>query len=234
MLAAFGFGLAAFLIVGPHRSRRAAALTGQPGNRDRSLPQPRLIAAALAGIGSLAYLDGWLSLALAPCAAAAAFVGIGRLEGRAERLRRAELIRSLPTCVDLVVAALHAGRPTTQALVLGAEAVGGPIRDELVRCAAIARLGGDPSDAWRVLARHRDLGRIGRALLRAETSGAPVTQVFARTAGEVRRDAASEAARRARSVAVQTAGPLGVCFLPAFIVVGVVPTIVSAFSQFSL
>ena len=35
---------------------------------------------------------------------------------------------------------------------------------------------------------------------------------------------------RARSLGVRTAAPLGLCFMPAFIVLGVVPTVIGTFS----
>jgi threonine dehydrogenase-like Zn-dependent dehydrogenase len=48
---------------------------------------------------------------------------------------------------------------------------------------------------------------------------------------DLRRDRTIDADETARRVAVRSAGPLGLCFLPAFVLVGVAPTIVGAFSQ---
>ena len=39
---------------------------------------------------------------------------------------------------------------------------------------------------------------------------------------------------RARSVEVRAAAPLGVCFLPAFVLIGVVPMVVGVFSAMRL
>ena len=38
---------------------------------------------------------------------------------------------------------------------------------------------------------------------------------------------------RSQRVGVRTAAPLGLCFLPAFFLIGIVPTIVATFSSFS-
>jgi pilus assembly protein TadC len=38
----------------------------------------------------------------------------------------------------------------------------------------------------------------------------------------------------ARSVGVHAAAPLGLCFLPAFVLVGIVPSIVSVFGSLEL
>jgi pilus assembly protein TadC len=45
-------------------------------------------------------------------------------------------------------------------------------------------------------------------------------------ADEARRSDRSERLERARRVGVRTAAPLGLCFLPAFLLVAVVPTII--------
>jgi tight adherence protein B len=39
---------------------------------------------------------------------------------------------------------------------------------------------------------------------------------------------------RARQVGVLAAGPLGLCFLPAFMLIGVVPTVVGTFTDLIL
>jgi hypothetical protein len=38
---------------------------------------------------------------------------------------------------------------------------------------------------------------------------------------------------RSRKVAVRTAAPLGACFLPAFFLIGIVPTVLATFRTFS-
>jgi pilus assembly protein TadC len=66
-----------------------------------------------------------------------------------------------------------------------------------------------------------------RALGRALDSGAPVATTVAAVADEQRRRrrwAAEAAARRAGVLAV---APLALCFLPAFVLLGVVPVVLS-------
>ena len=52
-------------------------------------------------------------------------------------------------------------------------------------------------------------------------------------ADELREQRRASARERARSVGVKTAAPLGLCFLPAFVLIGIVPTIISAFQGIS-
>jgi len=71
----------------------------------------------------------------------------------------------------------------------------------------------------------------GRAVVRAADSGAPVADALANLADDLRRDRLIDADEVARRVAVRSAGPLGLCFLPAFVLVGVTPTVIGAFSS---
>jgi Flp pilus assembly protein TadB len=69
------------------------------------------------------------------------------------------------------------------------------------------------------------LAPAARALARAAEGGAPVADAVARLAVEaraVRRAGGEQAARRAGVLAV---APLGLCFLPAFVLLGVVPVV---------
>ena len=98
--------------------------------------------------------------------------------------------------------------------------IGAPLR----RAAAMADIAGEP--AWRALADDPDIGPLARAMARSEQSGAPVAASIRVLAEDVRRGERAERMDRARRVGVRTAAPLGLCFLPAFFVVAVVPTVI--------
>ena len=63
------------------------------------------------------------------------------------------------------------------------------------------------------------------------TSGAPVVPAVERLADELARESAARAEDAARRVGVAAAVPLGVCLLPAFLLLGVVPTVASLFGS---
>ncbi len=71
-------------------------------------------------------------------------------------------------------------------------------------------------------------------MLRALESGAPLADGLTRLAADRRRERNTQVQRRARTVGVKAAGPLAACFLPAFMLIGVVPTIAGAFSRLLL
>lgn len=216
-------GLAVWLLLPGWSSARARDLY-EPRRHRRA--DPRALVSVLVPVACVVVL-GWVvgavvAVALTPVVRSA----VDGLETSAQRRREERLLRQLPCALDLVVAALDAGRPPVAALALVGEAVADPLSGELRTVAARLEAGGDPRAVWALLTEHPVLGPVGRAFARAETSGMPVARVVASVADEMRRGRAAAARERGRRVGVRTAAPLTVCFLPAFFLVGVVPTIV--------
>jgi pilus assembly protein TadC len=175
-------------------------------------------AAALAG-GAAGALASWL---------------IGRLEPPSARRRRESIERDLPLAIDLLAACAIAGRPVEGSMDLVATAVGGPLRQLLSERSARISLGADPLAEWSSMRQHPQLGPMARAVLRSMESGAPIADTLERLAVDSRGARAAALQRRARSVGVRAAGPLGICFLPAFMLVGIVPTVVGGFTHLVL
>ncbi|MEU8848224.1 type II secretion system F family protein [Streptomyces sp. NPDC048564] len=144
----------------------------------------------------------------------------------AEEPDAGEVDRQLPLAADLLAACIAAGAgPVTAAQAVG-EALGGPVGDRLARGAAEVRLGGEPGEAWQRLASLPRAGALARLLERADMSGLPAAGPVARIAAEARADWARAATGRARRAAVMVSAPVGLCFLPAFIAVGVAPVVI--------
>lgn len=72
--------------------------------------------------------------------------------------------------------------------------------------------------------------RVSDVLALAARAGVPVAELLRSEADEARRTAAAEAQERAAALAVKLMVPLGVCVLPAFMVLGVAPLIISVVS----
>jgi pilus assembly protein TadC len=93
--------------------------------------------------------------------------------------------------------------------------------------ASALALGSAPSEAWAVLGTGRDAaGAAARALARAAEGGAPVAVAVQRVAADARRRQDAEGRRRAARAGVLAVLPLGGCFLPAFVLLGIVPAVV--------
>ncbi len=158
-------------------------------------------------------------------AAVACWVVIARAEPAAVRERRVEVQRSLPDVVALVGAALRAGAAPGPALDLVADALPGPATQAARSVAGHLALGTDPAIAWRRLALEPGLAPWGRAMARAHETGAPVLETVERLADQLAAQARAEVEDRARTVGVRAALPLGLCLLPAFLLVGIVPLV---------
>lgn len=221
----------------------AAALTagrrqGQPPVAQAAVCTPpvwsrhRRLVASGAGFLAVLVLAPWaVAVVAAPLAAGGLWWWIGRLEPRASRRRRERLQRDLPLVVDLMGAALAAGAaPGVAARVVG-DAVEGPAGECLVAVAQRLRLGDDPVRAWRRLAEEEGLQPLGRAMARAADSGASVATVIDALAEDLSQQAWADADHAARSLGVRATIPVGVCLLPAFVLLGVVPMVVGVASQ---
>ncbi|WP_406726255.1 type II secretion system F family protein [Streptomyces sp. GD-15H] len=134
--------------------------------------------------------------------------------------------RQLPLAADLLAACIAAGAGPVPAAQAVGEALGGPVGDALAQGAAEVRLGGEPGVAWRRLASVPGAAALARLLERADVSGLPMAAPVARLAVESRAQWARAATTRARRAAVMVTAPVGLCFLPAFIAVGVLPVVI--------
>lgn len=185
----------------------------------------RPVLSLLAGTGAATLVGGPLAWPAALAAAVGCWVAIGRSEPASARREREALRRDLPHAVRLLAGALGAGGAPTEALDVVAAALPGPAADRLGAAAARLRLGADPVMVWQVFASEPALAPLGRTLARAHRSGAPVAGSVERLADDLARAARAEVEDRARRVGVRAAVPLGLCLLPAFVLIGIVPLV---------
>lgn len=127
--------------------------------------------------------------------------------------------------LELLAAAVRAGASVPRALDAVGAAVGGPDGACLRRASAALVLGSAWDGAWDDVPRRLDVVR--RALRPAWVHGAgPVGSL--RAAGDaLRQDRAAAARSAAARLGVHLVLPLGACFLPAFVLVGLLPVLLS-------
>jgi hypothetical protein len=102
----------------------------------------------------------------------------------------------------------------------------GPLADALLGVAAELRLGGDPASSWSRFAALPGAGALAGWMGRACTTGVPPGAAMSRLAADYRAGRARSASGRSRRAGVLATAPLGLCFLPAFLVLGVAPVLV--------
>ncbi|MGW8701530.1 type II secretion system F family protein [Streptomyces eurythermus] len=220
-----------------HRARRrVAGLLGRevPSGRVGAVPfaMPRGVRRSLAPAG--AACGAWVLVGGAAGVVLGLGVGVAlwwwrdrqAAAGRSEAVDTAGAARRLPLTADLLAACIAAGAAPAIAAQAVGEALGGPVGQALARGAAEVRLGGTPADAWRGLALLPGAGALARLLERADDSGLAAAGPVARLASDARAEWARTATARARRAAVLVSAPVGLCFLPAFVAVGVVPVVV--------
>ncbi len=184
-----------------------------------------MLSAAGAALGVLVLVPGLAAPVAAAVVAAVVWWRSAGWESAEVRRRRELLEGQLPHVVDLMVAAMAAGAAPGAALPQVAGVVGEPAGGELRGYATRLSLGADPVTVWRALAAHPQLGRLGVTLLRSAESGAPVTGALSRLAEELRARRRADVETRVRQVEVKAAVPLGICLLPSFVLLGVVPLV---------
>lgn len=162
----------------------------------------------------------------------AAGCGVGwwmrrRAEGVAgtEEQEAARAAEQLPLAAELIAACLTAGSGPAQAADAVGRSLGGPLGIRLSRTAAELRLGAEPAAAWAHLTALPGSDGLVRSLERAGSAGVPAVEPMTRLTKDLRAQRTREASARARRAAVLVTGPLGLCFLPAFLAVGVAPVV---------
>lgn len=183
------------------------------------------------GIAAAVAVGGVPGIAVGAVVAGIVVAVLRRREPVEARRRRERVLADLPFAIEMLVACLRAGQPTLSAVEVVAGAVGGPLGEGLASVGRRLMLGADPREAWAALAAEPPLAPLARAMTRAALTGAPVAEVLARLAADARQETRALSMADARKVGVRAVAPLGVCFLPAFVCLGIVPVIAGLASQ---
>ena len=225
----------------PRRLGRSSAL--------RRASRPEHVTALLAAAGSsktleevvgekgllagLALLGTWGasgSIALASAASFAAFFLPDLLLSRRARRRRALADREIPIFLDLLAATGAAGLSAQLAVRGAADATDGPLAEALTEMLRRVEFGGRWRDEVLGLADRLELPDLHRAALvltRSDTIGSSFADALAEIADESREARRAAAAERARKAPVKMLFPLVFLVLPAFLLLTVVPVLVT-------
>ena len=128
--------------------------------------------------------------------------------------------------LELIGSMLQAGLPVARALEVLAPAAGASA-GSLARVAAALRLGVGWDSAWPPAESRTVLAELREALHFAAGTGAPSAELLFARARQLRRTRHRELERRAAALGVRLVVPLGVCSLPAFLCLGVIPVLLA-------
>ena len=233
LLLAAASALADRRAAGSRRVRRLQRAAGTPRAVEASADHghvglaPSVLAPTWVGIGGIVGIGGGVvGGGDTGLLAGAALTAVGAVVSRrAASSSPRENVTDVVLAVDLLAVALAAGAPLSRALQLVGQAVGGGTGAALARAATSLRLGADPGAALGEALVAPELAPLRRTLVRTCESGTSAAAVLTALAADLRSRRETAAEQRAARAEVLAVLPLGLCFLPAFVLLGLVPVV---------
>lgn len=234
-LAALAVAAAMLLLPDPVRVPRSGVPGRVPDQRARRL----LLPAGVVVAGVLIAPAWWWVGLLAGIGIAA-----GRLlaSSRGSPRRRAARRRLLIGHAELLAAGLDSGLTTAAALHAVGDALRSrPLPDGAVEMltaldavGAMLTLGADAETAWRAVDTDEDLAPLAAAARRSVAGGTTLADAVREHGRQVREEVRQDATRSAGRAGVAMTAPLAVCFLPAFLCLGLAPVVLGLLDSLSI
>ncbi len=141
---------------------------------------------------------------------------------------------AVASSLDVLSVCLAAGMTVSTAAAATAPSAPPRLAQTLRRAAHLLVLGADPAVAWSAPTGGSDpqIDALLRLARRSAVSGVALAEAVSGLAVQCRQDAVHTAAATAERAGVLIAGPLGLCFLPAFVCLGIVPVIAGLAGDF--
>jgi pilus assembly protein TadC len=149
-------------------------------------------------------------------------------DGRPRNRAGPDGLKDTAMMLELVAAMLDAGSGIGRSLELVSASASVRYREALRPVVSALAIGADWETAWRSSAvRLPEIIELRDALGFAALTGAPSSAILYAQAARLRRERFRAAEKRAASLGVKLVVPLGLCSLPAFICLGVVPVLLA-------
>ncbi|HYO04052.1 MAG TPA: type II secretion system F family protein [Mycobacterium sp.] len=135
---------------------------------------------------------------------------------------------AVASSLDVYAACLSSGMAVAGAARATAPFAPPSLAVVLRRAADLLALGADAAMAWSTAGGTGDehVDALCRLARRSASSGTALAQAVSELADQSRLDVADSARAAAERASVLIAGPLGVCYLPAFVCLGIIPVVV--------
>ncbi|GGM64990.1 hypothetical protein GCM10012275_39370 [Longimycelium tulufanense] len=226
--------LAAALLVAPGPAAvraRLASLTARPQpQHPRGTTWLRPLVSATVGLLIAAVLSSPTGFVVGLVSAAGTALLWPKLARRATGAETEDPMQ-LAASWDVLAACLQAGLPVPAAVRAVTPQLPPPTAGVLRRVAELLALGSDPVSAWASALEHPSTTQLARAARRTARSGSALADAASTLATELRTEARHNAEACAQRAGVLVTGPLGLCFLPAFLCLGIVPVVIGLATQ---
>ena len=183
------------------------------------------MAGFVAGMAGRAFVADDLAIMFGLAAGAAMWRYGGLLRTEASIREERTLARELPIALDVLALALDAGAAWDRSALHAAACCTGTRADELRTAATRLAMGAAPSEVWRG---SPVLEVIGALVVRSFRTGAGVSTVLRQHADAVRQSERSRRLEAARRLATRAVMPVTFLGYPAFLLLGLVPTLVTS------
>jgi Flp pilus assembly protein TadB len=185
-------------------------------------------AVAVAGAAVAAMVGGLPGSLLGLITAAGLWWWLGRLPSQRRVREAAEMAAAVPLCADLLALMCEAGLPLGRACAVLGAATQGPLGAALTDVARRLELGASAQEATQALRASAPLLPLARAVTRSLERGTSPTADLVGVAADGRASSHSAALAHARGLGTRAALPMGLCHLPAFLAVTVVPLVAAS------
>ncbi|HVS67197.1 MAG TPA: type II secretion system F family protein [Mycobacteriales bacterium] len=138
---------------------------------------------------------------------------------------------AVPVVVELLAGCLDAGLTMPDSLAAASVAGDPVIAQACLATAAALRRGAPADEAWSLWVTDPSLEPVARATRRTTQTGASVAEELRRVAARLRSRRQVRLQRRVQQASVWVVMPLGLFFLPAFVLVAVVPVVMGLFGS---
>lgn len=182
------------------------------------------LAAVVAAVGVAVLVGGPFGVVMGGLVGVGSWQVLARLSAE-QGIDRDALSRQAPDAVDCLASCLAAGAPLWSAMQVVAGAFGEPLSGLWERAADRHNLGAPPEETFAEWLDDPLLAPVGRLLVRSSESGGSLGASLLASAERMRQERAEVLDLKARAVGVKAVAPLGACFLPAFILLAVVPIV---------
>lgn len=200
--------------------------------RRPSPPAPRrnrhpLIAVTL-GAATAIVIGGYHGIAVGALTVLIVHLTLRRLEPPETRRARARDRADLPFTLDVFASCLRGGAPLDRALAGCAGTANPALAEKFRRTARSLTLGATLTEALSELDGIPEGDRLTRTIGRTADTGSRLADGLSRLAADLRFEHEQAALTRANRAGVWMVLPLCLCFLPAFIVAGLIPVVIAS------
>lgn len=133
---------------------------------------------------------------------------------------------AVATTFDLLAACLRSGLPIATSAAAAARSAPASFGIALRKAADLLELGADAETAWDAVAHDPETEALARMARRSARAGSSMASAMTELAAAQRTRAEDASAAAAERAGVLISGPLGLCFLPAFICLGIIPVVI--------